>query len=214
MGKGRNDRREAPLIQRRTVGGIAWTSGAGGFWHPGASVARASWARVLAQRGLGGSRRGSADEQGASSCGRLGRSSASGCAQHRVASGLKLAWAKPGRSSAFQAPAGRPGARGRPAGLCVGRGRRAGRASVCSASGVAQAARARASRSGRPERALDRGALRGVPGSRGVGRAWRKHVGVAVASGWAPGGSEEEGRGRGGWEGALLGESAARRGSP
>jgi hypothetical protein len=58
MGKGRNDRREAPLIQRRTVGGNAWTSGAGGIQHPGASVARASWARVLARQGLGGSRRG------------------------------------------------------------------------------------------------------------------------------------------------------------
>jgi hypothetical protein len=44
----------------------------GGAWHA---------ARVLARQGLGGSRRGSADEQGTPYCGRLGRSSASGCAR-------------------------------------------------------------------------------------------------------------------------------------
>jgi hypothetical protein len=57
----RNRRVESPITQRRTVGGVAWTSGAGGTRYPGASVLLAGrrgrvgpWAaraRSLAVRG-------------------------------------------------------------------------------------------------------------------------------------------------------------------
>jgi hypothetical protein len=34
----RNKRVDSPITQRRMVGGVAWTSGAGGTRHPSASV--------------------------------------------------------------------------------------------------------------------------------------------------------------------------------